>query len=169
MLRTDFLLRAGGSLSVFSSKVWADHQLFSLNPLIVDFKLASLPGQYTPESAFYVRNHYPTPQQTSAFLEISGKVEKPQTLTLNGLTGLSQQTFGAVLECAGDAVVAVGLVTDGLRKGWRLAEVISMPRPMSGAGYVHLVGRDSFSPSVPLARIMNYGYNVWDCVPCIVD
>jgi hypothetical protein len=50
MLRREFLLRTGGSLSVFSSKALADHQLFSLNLLVVDFNLVSLAGRYTLES-----------------------------------------------------------------------------------------------------------------------
>lgn len=158
MQRRQFIILSCGALWVRAQNLWADHHLISGDPLIVTFDLGSLKARYTETEDFYVRNHRSIPENApSVSLRIEGEVEKPQQLTPEDLGHLSQRETGAVLECAGDPVTAVGLVSDGLWAGWRLADVLALARPKPAGVYVHLLGRDGFSRSVPLKRALDDG------------
>jgi DMSO/TMAO reductase YedYZ molybdopterin-dependent catalytic subunit len=131
----------------------AEHHVISAEPLEVACDLEPLTDRYTPAGDFYIRNHREVPRdEATGLLRVEGEVEKPQTLTQEDLARLPTRELGAVLECAGDGVGASGLVSNGLWTGWALADVLSLVRPASASGYLHLVGRDGYARSVPIDR-----------------
>ncbi len=146
------------TLGVSATRLRADHHILSLNPLIVDFDLATAQGRYTAVDDFYIRNHFeiPTVPQTYS-LRIEGEVEKSQNLHLEDLRRFAKKQVGAVLECAGDPVKTVSLISNGLWEGWRLADVISLAEPKKEGAYVHLFGHDGYARSVPIERAMTDG------------
>ncbi len=156
--RRKFLVLGGGSLLVSVARLKADHHFISADPLIVEFDLRSLEGEYTPVGDFYIRNHFnaPPPSAVTA-LQIEGEVDNPKEFALNTLTAFSRQRQGAVLECAGDRVGTSLLASNGLWEGWRLRDVLTAAHPRPGAGYVHLYGADGFARSVPLNRALASG------------
>lgn len=156
MRRREFILSTGGAFLASTTRLWADHHTVSAAPLVVEFDLGSLQGRYTRVEDFYVRNHYGAPE-SSATLHIEGEVENPRQLTPESLKSLRQGEIGAVLECAGDPVKAVSLVSDGVWRGWSLNEIVSLARPKSAGKFLHLFGRDGFSRSVPMNRAMTDG------------
>ncbi|HEX5481959.1 MAG TPA: molybdopterin-dependent oxidoreductase, partial [Terriglobia bacterium] len=157
MRRREFILATGGTLLASATRLWADHHTVSAYPLVVEFDLGSLQGPYTRVEDFYIRNHYSAPESAPASLRIEGEVEHPRQLTPESLNSLRQREIGAVLECAGDPVKAVSLVSDGAWRGWSLGEVVSLVRPESGGKFLHLFGQDGFSRSVPMDRAMADG------------
>ena len=161
MQRRQFMLSTAGVLIASAQKLRADHHVVSADPLIVETALDTLEGRYTRVEDFYVRNHYEAPEPAAPpSLRIGGQVERPQQLSLGQLKALPERELGAVLECAGDPVRAVSLVSDGVWRGWRLGDILSLARPRSGGAFLHLFGRDGFSRSVPIGRAMNDGWLV---------
>ena len=157
MRRRDFLVLAAG-FGLSARELRADHHILSIEPLIVDFDLGSLRGQYTRVDDFYIRNHFDAPQQTGSYgLRIEGEVGEAQQLNLEQLQRLPLREMGSVLECAGDPVKVTSLVSDGLWRGWHLADVLALTKPKRDAAYVHLFGADGFGRSVPLERAINSG------------
>lgn len=135
--------------------------MLSADPLVVAFDLDTLQGRYTRVEDFYVRNHFEAPEWSGpAQLRIEGEVERPQVISQSQMQALPEREIGTVLECAGDQVRAVSLVSDGVWQGWRLSDVISLARPRTAATYLHLFGRDGFSRSVPLDRAISDGWLV---------
>jgi DMSO/TMAO reductase YedYZ molybdopterin-dependent catalytic subunit len=161
MHRRSFLISATGTLLATARRLHADHHVISADPLIVVFDLDTLQGRYTRVEDFYVRNHYDTPVISGpAALRLEAEGETPKDLSLDQLKALPETDVGAVLECAGDPVRAISLVSDGMWRGWRLSEVISLAHPRSGWSYLHLVGKDGFSRSIPMNRAMSDGWLV---------
>jgi DMSO/TMAO reductase YedYZ molybdopterin-dependent catalytic subunit len=161
MRRRQFVLSVAGAWLASTQGLHADHHVVSADPLVVVFDLGSLQGRYTRVEDFYIRNHYSTPENAlPASLRIEGEVEKPQRVSLNQLSALPAQEIGAVLECAGDPVRAISLVSDGVWRGWRLGDVISLAHPRASGTYLHLFGQDGFSRSVPIDRAVSGGWLV---------
>lgn len=159
MQRRQLLLSATGVLLAFAQRLRADHHVVSADPLVVEFDLWSLQGRYTRVEDFYVRNHFDAPENNGrTLLRIEGEVDEPRNLLPGDLASLRQREIPAVLECAGDPVRAVSLVSDGVWQGWGLDDVISLARPRRVGGYLHLLGRDGFSRSVPMDRAMSGGF-----------
>ena len=158
MRRREFMLLPALALGASPTRLRADHHILSLSPLIVDFDLSTLRSRYTEVEDFYIRNHFqipPVPQSYS--LRIEGEVEAPQNLRMDDLRQFAKKQAGAVLECAGDPVKTVSLVSDGLWEGWCLGDVISLAKPKKDGAHVHLYGRDGYARSVPLERAMADG------------
>ena len=104
----------------------AEHHVVSADPLMVDFDLGSLRGQYTSSEDFYVRNHAAIPASVDgASVRISGAVSRPLEITPERLANLKKRRVGAVLECAGNLVKPVAKVSDGIWEGWSLNEAVS--------------------------------------------
>jgi DMSO/TMAO reductase YedYZ molybdopterin-dependent catalytic subunit len=159
MRRRQLLLSAAGALLASARRLRADHHVVSADPLVVVFDLASLQGRYTRVEDFYVRNHFDTPIDTRpTSLQIEGEVAKPQQVSRDQLSALPAQEIGAVLECAGDPVRAISLVSDGVWRGWRLGDVMALARPRGEGAYLHLFGQDGFSRSVPIERAASDGW-----------
>src|SRR5215471_9376076 len=111
-------------------KLKAEHHVVSADPLEVEFDLRSLQGRYTSVEDFYIRNHFALPgKQETATLRIEGEVEKPREFALRDLAMLREQSFGAVLECAGNRIGSTGLISNGAWSGWSLKDVLMMARP----------------------------------------
>lgn len=158
MRRREFISLPALALGASPTSLRADHHILSLNPLIVDFDLSTLQGRYTEVDDFYIRNHFQIPAVPQPYsFRIDGKVEKPQDLRIDDLRRFARMRAGAVLECAGDPVKTVSLVSDGRWEGWRLNDVISLAKPKKEGAYVHLFGYDGYARSVPLERATTDG------------
>ncbi len=131
--------------------------MISAEPLIVESELGSFTGRYTPIEDFYVRNHFPIPDTGAGWLVVEGEVEKPRKFTLDSFAAMAPRELGAVLECAGGPLRATTLTSAGLWRGWPLAEILALVSPRPSARYVHLIGRDGFSRSVPMGRAREEG------------
>jgi DMSO/TMAO reductase YedYZ molybdopterin-dependent catalytic subunit len=131
----------------------AEHRVVSADPLMVDFDLGSLRGQYTSSEDFYVRNHATIPAAVDvASLRIGGDVSHPLEITPERLAKLKKRRVGAVLECAGNLVKPIAKVSDGIWEGWPLNEVLEMASPSNSADYVNLFGRDGYGRGVAMEQ-----------------
>jgi DMSO/TMAO reductase YedYZ molybdopterin-dependent catalytic subunit len=131
-----------------------EHRVVSINPLEVEFDLASLYGRYTAIEDFYVRNHYDIPRQPARpLLRLEGEVAKPVRLSLADLAHLRKRQLGALLECAGNSVTRSGLISNGMWDGWSLEDVLELAHPSAAASFLHLFGSDGYSRSVPIERV----------------
>jgi DMSO/TMAO reductase YedYZ molybdopterin-dependent catalytic subunit len=161
MRRRQFFLSATGLFLANAQKLRADHHVVSADPLVVEFDLWSLEGHYTQVEDFYIRNHFEAPENTGGpSLEIEGEVGEPRKLSPDDLTALPRGEISSVLECAGDPVQAVSLVSDGIWQGWRLSDVIRLAHPRHAGAFLHLFGSDGFSRSVPMDQAMSNGWLV---------
>jgi DMSO/TMAO reductase YedYZ molybdopterin-dependent catalytic subunit len=152
MRRREFIALVGGAL-IASRRLYADSAVASQNPLIRQYNLESLQGEFTPLDEFYIRNHNPVPKDLSSLaLHIEGEVERQQTLTTSDLARLPVQRLAAVLECAGNGTGPYQLASNALWEGWYLEDILKLAGTRPGAGYLHLEGRDGFVRSVPRAR-----------------
>ena len=73
-------------------------------PLIGETPIDTLQSWLTPNSLFYVRNHYPDPgmDDTPWSLTIEGCVVSEQSFVQNDFRSLPKQTLPVMLECAGN-------------------------------------------------------------------
>lgn len=154
MRRREFIALVGGAL-IASRRLRADSAVVSQNPLIMQYNLESLQGEYTPVEEFYVRSHNPVPHNLGNLaLHIEGEVEKPQTLTISDLSRLPARPLAAVLECAGNGTGPYQLASNALWEGWPLEDVLKLAGTKPGAEYLHLEGGDGFVRSVPRSRAL---------------
>jgi DMSO/TMAO reductase YedYZ molybdopterin-dependent catalytic subunit len=154
MRRREFIALAGGVLIAFR-RLDADSAVISQNPLIMQYNLESLQGEYTPVEEFYVRSHNPVPQNPGSLaLHIEGEVQKPQTLAMADLARLPARRLGAVLECAGNGTGPYQLASNALWEGWPLEDVLKLAGTRADAAYLRLEGRDGFVRSVPRSRAL---------------
>lgn len=152
MHRRTFLCATGGILVASALELAAEHHVISAEPLIVESELGSLTGRYTPVEDFYIRNHFSVPNAAASSLVVEGAVEKPGKFTLDSFAAIAPQELGAVLECAGGPLRPSTLTSAGVWRGWSLAEILALTSPRPAARYVHLIGNDGFSRSVPMGR-----------------
>lgn len=158
MRRREFLIASAASVGLSARGLFADHHFASAFPLVVEFDLASLQGQYTPSADFYIRNHFAAPNALAApELIVKGEVERPLRLRAAELSRLPEQQIGAVLECAGDPLKSVSLVSDGVWRGHLLRDILSLAKPKPSARYAHLTGLDGFARSVPVEWLLDGG------------
>ena len=154
MRRREFIALLAGAAAA-SRRLYADSAVVSQNPLIMQYNLESLQGEYTPVEEFYVRSHNPVPQNLSSLaLHIEGEVQKPQTLAMADLTRLPVRRLAAVLECAGNGTGPYQLASNALWEGWPLEDVLKLAGTRPSAAYLHLGGRDGFVRSVPRSRAL---------------
>lgn len=153
MLRRSFLSLA------LASAVRAQHRVVSLDPLEVETDLAAPTDAFTANEDFFVRNHWDVPEaEEPPGLRMEGLVKQPVTLTTLELSKLARRKIGAVLECAGNFLETSGLVSCGEWEGWSMREILQGAGMNSNATWVHFFGRDGFSRSVPLDRVMKSGF-----------
>jgi DMSO/TMAO reductase YedYZ molybdopterin-dependent catalytic subunit len=158
MNRRQFIAVAGIAFPFSVRRLVAEHYVVSADPLMVDFDLGSLRGQYTTSEDFYVRNHGGIPAAAETIsLRIEGEVARPLEIIPEHLASLQRHRQGAVLECAGNLVRTLAKVSDGLWEGWALNEVLSMAHPASTGAFVNLFGRDGYERSVPLDQVRDSG------------
>src|SRR6516164_1917048 len=88
----------------------------------------------------------------SGTLSIEGEVEQPVKVSSGDLSRLKARELGAVLECSGNGTGPQALASNGFWEGWALGDVLALARPSPKAAHLHLVGRDEFARSVPVAE-----------------
>jgi DMSO/TMAO reductase YedYZ molybdopterin-dependent catalytic subunit len=153
MRRRELLFTLGGAL-ISSPLLFGDFSVVSYSPLIAEYGLESIQDRYTPLPEFYVRNHFAVPALPSQpQLQITGQVERIQTLTQPDLGRLPQRKLGAVLECSGDSVGPYQLASNAVWEGCALSDVLALAKPTPSAAFLHLYGRDGFVRCVPIARV----------------
>lgn len=156
--RRNFLALSGAAALLSAAPLEADHHFVSADPLIVEFDLRSLQGEYTPVNDFYIRNHFNPPSpSTLRSVRIEGEVDQPRQFTIDELSGLAPVKQGAVLECAGDRSGPSLLASNGLWEGWRLRDLLAAVHPRPSARHLHLYGADGFARSFPLSDAMASG------------
>src|SRR5882672_1278262 len=66
--------------------------------------LSEMRSWVTPNTFFFVRNHFAEPELTSDNwrLQVQGQVRRPRTWTWGELTELPERTVFATMECAGN-------------------------------------------------------------------
>jgi DMSO/TMAO reductase YedYZ molybdopterin-dependent catalytic subunit len=126
------------------------------DPLNSETRLADLgENLMTPNSSFYVRNHFPSPRLDPAAwrLTVGGLVERALSLTVGELQHLRTQTLTATLECAGNGRAllippvegepwGLGAVSTGEWTGAPLIDVLDRAGPRSGAREALFRGAD---------------------------
>jgi len=125
-------------------------------PELSSFDLSLLDRPATPNDLFFVREHFPTPNVTSAgwTLTIRGAVAGPLEIPFDDLATRPRKALGVTLECA-ENPAAGGLVSHAEWTGISLASVLQAARPVAEAGAVRLTGADGFSRTIPLVKAMS--------------
>ncbi len=90
------------------------------DPLNVETPLDALADPLTPNSLFYIRNHFAVPSIDAADwrLVVGGAVVRPLEFTLDNLQGRPSRTEMVTLECAGNARTAMDPVPPGVPWGF---------------------------------------------------
>jgi len=141
--------------------------------------LSEMRSWVTPNTFFFVRNHFAEPEVTIKDwrLQVQGHVRKPRVWTWEDLTELPERTVFATLECAGNGRSFLHRPEPGVQWGagavghaeWSgvpLATVLEASRPLSDALEVLCEGADSgtepdqpelmrFARGLPLAKAMH--------------
>ncbi len=150
-------------------------------PVNLEFPFAALDGVVTPDSLFYVRNHFPIPRIDSADwrLTISGEVDRNLVIGYDELRNLPSKTVMATLECAGNGRVFLvpkvsgtawgqGAVSNAEWTGVPLSVLLAKAGIRAGAVDIVLEGADRgevkadpkspgpihFARSLPLSKAM---------------
>jgi sulfite oxidase len=145
-------------------------------PLNYESVRSAFTERVTPLERFYLRNHFDVPSvDVGAWrLVVDGLVEKPLSLSLADLERMAQAKVEAVLQCAGNGralftprVPGVqwrcGAVGNAEWTGVRLADLLALARPRSGAAHLQLRGADqpvlsstpAFIRGLPLAKALH--------------
>jgi DMSO/TMAO reductase YedYZ molybdopterin-dependent catalytic subunit len=105
------------------SKSRAGLRLVSAEPLNAEAELAEQIGVITPNSRFYLRNHFAIPEiDRSAWrLTITGEVERQLSLTYEQVRALPGRTLLTTMECAGNGRAYMRPQPDG--EPWRYGAV----------------------------------------------
>ena len=129
--------------------------LFSQKPEISSFDLSLLEQAATPNDLFFVREHFPTPNVTSAgwTLKVGGAVGTPLEIGFDDLAARPRKTLAVTLECA-ENPAAGGLVSHAEWSGIGMAALLQAAKPAPEAGAVRLSGADGFARVIPLAKAL---------------
>jgi DMSO/TMAO reductase YedYZ molybdopterin-dependent catalytic subunit len=121
-----------------------------------NFDLSLIDDPVVPAELFFVREHFPAPNTSSAGwkLAITGAVEKPLEFSYDELSAHARKVLPVTLECAENAVGG-GLVSHAEWTGVPLAALIGQAHPSSQANFVRLSGADGFSRNLPLEKAMH--------------
>lgn len=126
-----------------SAGLLARRQTLSTAPLMSAQDFAQYPDLLTPNSDFFVRNHFAQPaiDLSNWTLRIEGAVKNPKTLRYGDLKSRKSRTLTAVLECAGNGV-GEGAVGCAAWSGPALGELLRECGLESGAHYVRFIAAD---------------------------
>ena len=148
----------------------------STRPLDAETPVEVFDRFLTPNRLFFVRSHFGPPALGLSpwRLEVDGLVDRPLSLGLDDLKGLSPVTLPAVLQCSGNGrgffsptIPGVGwekgAVGNAEWSGVRLVDVLERAGVEAGAAHVQLLGADTppnpktpaFFRSIPLARALD--------------
>jgi DMSO/TMAO reductase YedYZ molybdopterin-dependent catalytic subunit len=116
-------LRAAQTMSEESAGPRTGLRLVSAEPLNAETALAEQAGGITPNSRFYLRNHFAIPQIERGIwqLSVSGEVERSLRLTYGDLRALPHRTLLTTMECAGNGRAYMDPRPDG--EPWRYGAV----------------------------------------------
>ena len=122
---------------------------------VSSFDLSLLDEGTVPNDLFFVRDHFPAPNVSSAGwkLAVSGAVRTPLDIAFEDVSGLPRKILAVTLECAENAVGG-GLVSHAEWTGFTPASVV---QPAPEARWVRLSGADGFSRC---AGLMACGHRV---------
>jgi DMSO/TMAO reductase YedYZ molybdopterin-dependent catalytic subunit len=125
-------------------------------PLNLETPFAQISDSIVPVESFFVRNHFPAPDISSADwrLTVSGAVERSVSLSLDDISAFPRAGFEAVVECAGNGRVFYEPARPGLQwqngavgnaawSGVLLSDVLAHCGVSPGAIEAVLVGTDS--------------------------
>ena len=129
--------------------------LSAQKPELSSFDLSLLDQPATPNDLFFVHDHFPAPDVTSAgwMLTVGGAVAAPLEISFDDLAARPRKALGVTLECA-ENPAGGGFVSHAEWSGVSLASILQAARPAAEAGAIRLGGADGFSRVVPLAKAM---------------
>jgi DMSO/TMAO reductase YedYZ molybdopterin-dependent catalytic subunit len=129
-------------------------------PQNLSYPLRAIEGTTTPQSLFFVRDHFKEPELSldTWQLRIEGRVERPYEVSFSDLVELPGSKVEAVLECAGN-VAGGSAASNGIWEGVPISALLAPARPASDAAFLMLEGADSGrlledSPSRPYAQLV---------------
>jgi DMSO/TMAO reductase YedYZ molybdopterin-dependent catalytic subunit len=98
-------------------------RVLTSRPLNAEVDLPAQVGVITPNTSFYVRNHFDIPEldPRNWRLSIGGRVDRPLSLSLPELRRLPSRSLVVTLECAGNGRALVDPPVDG--EQWHLGAV----------------------------------------------
>ena len=108
--------------------------------------------EVTPIGNFYVVSKNfsdPVVAESGWALTLKGLVRRPQRFTLPDLRGLPAVEEYVTLECISNNVGGA-LISTGLFRGLRLADLLAEAAPQEGASHVLFRARDGYTESLPL-------------------
>lgn len=120
---------------------------------IGSFDFSLLDDGTTPTELFFVREHFPAPNVSSAGwkLAISGAVASPFEISYEEISKQPRKVLPVTLECA-ENPVGGGLVSHAEWTGFSLASVIEKAQVSAESRFVRLSGADGFSRTIPLSK-----------------
>ena len=123
-------------------------------PEISGFDISLLDQPATPNDLFFVHDHFPAPDVTSAgwMLTVGGAVATPLEIPLDDLAA-RPRTLWRYAEVRQNPAGG-GLVSHAEWTGVSLASILQAGRPTADAGAIRLDGADGFSRVIPLAKAM---------------
>lgn len=152
--RRDFLARTVLGCTGFLSvpRAWTQAR----KPEISSFDLSLLDEWLTPNSLFFVRDHFPAP--TSSWdklkLSVSGAVGSPFEIPYDEILQLPRKSLPVTLECA-ENPAGGGLVSHAEWSGPSLSGLLGKAQPQPEAGYVRLRGAEGYSRTIPMAKALH--------------
>lgn len=122
-----------------------DLVVLATKPYVAETPLARQTEDLTPNSRFFIRNHFEIPVlDASAWkLTIGGTVSQPRTLTLADFRKLPPRTFSATVECAGNGRSFLPPPTEGNPFGYGAVSAASW----TGVALRDVLGANPFSPA----------------------
>lgn len=120
---------------------------------VAEFDLSLFEEWTVPAELFFVREHFPAPNVSSAGWKVSvgGMAAAPFAISYDELTGLETRNLAATLECA-ENPSGGGLVSHAEWTGVALGALLERARPGTDASHVRLASADGFSRTIPLAK-----------------
>src|SRR5262245_58577936 len=123
------------------------------NGEVSSFDFSLLDEGTVPNELFFVRDHFPVPNTSSASwaLSITGSVRKPLNIVFQDASRLPRKVLTATLECA-ENPIGGGLVSHAEWTGFALASVVE---PSPEARWARLSGADGFSRCIPIEKALH--------------
>jgi DMSO/TMAO reductase YedYZ molybdopterin-dependent catalytic subunit len=132
-----------------------------------DTDLSSLSSLVTPNSRFFIRNHFPVPVVSvdDWKLTVTGRLGSPREITFRDILQLPNRHLTVTVECAGNGVGG-GAVSTATWAGVPLRELLSPAGLEPGVRFIRLTGGDRggietgtqqipFARSIPLDKAMH--------------
>jgi DMSO/TMAO reductase YedYZ molybdopterin-dependent catalytic subunit len=151
--RRDFLNRGVLGCTGFLAVPRAWNQ--ATKPEVSSFDLSLLDEWLTPNSLFFVRDHFPAPSTSSDKhkLSVVGAVGSPLEIPYADLLREPRTTLAVTLECA-ENPPGGGLVGHAEWGGIAVAGLLAKAQPQPGAGYVRMRGADGYSRTIPMMKAL---------------